>query len=365
MSKVIVTGVTGQIGSQMVDYLLRNTDCEILGTVRRLSVNNHDNIEGVLNERFSLVEMDLSDAHSILSLIEREKPDYFINFAANSFVGTSWTYPVQHMEINAIGVLHQLEAIRKYSPHTRYLNLGSSEEFGDVEESPQNEKTELRPRSPYGASKVAARFLTKVYRDSYDLYALQVWNFNSEGVKRGKEFVTRKISIGVAAAKKALESPTSFGLKKEIEPIKLGNLSSRRDWQDSIDVCDGIWRILNQENYRAELRGLSGKNLIKNLKEYVLSSGKTHSIRDFVKEAFVCAGIKGKWVGAGLDEKYTLEDGAILVEVSADFFRPAEVDLLLGDSKLIRQELGWNPKVHFKELVSRMVNNDIRLLNGK
>ena len=199
MKKIIITGVTGQDGSHMVDYLINNTEHTIIGGVRRLSVKNHQNIEHLLDEpRFFLIDLDVTDAENIDRVISEHKPDYFINFAANSFVGTSWQMPVNHMQTNCMAVLHQLEAIRKHVPDCRYYNAGSSEEFGDVITEPQSEEHPLRPRSPYGASKCAARHLVKVYRDSYNLYAVQGWLFNHEGTRRGVEFVTRKITQHVA-----------------------------------------------------------------------------------------------------------------------------------------------------------------------
>ena len=215
MKKIIITGVTGQDGSNMIDYLLKNTSHTIIGGARRLSVKNHDNIEHVLdNPRFFLIDLDVTDPQNVDRVIAEHKPDYFINFAANSFVGTSWKMPTQHMETNALGVLHQLEAIKRHCPECRYYNAGSSEEFGDVITEPQTEEHPLRPRSPYGASKCSARHLVKVYRDSYDLYAVQGWLFNHEGVRRGVEFVTRKITQNVARISRGYATQQSF------EPLK-------------------------------------------------------------------------------------------------------------------------------------------------
>ena len=184
---VIVTGITGQDGSHMVDYLLENTDYHVVGTARRLSVPNHDNIDHIDNERFKKVYFDLTDNESVQNIVEKYKPKYFINLAAQSFVAASWDIPVATWNANATGVLYILEAIRKFSPETRFYNAGTSEEFGDVQYSPQDEKHQLRPRSPYGAAKAAARHLVKVYRDSYDIYAVQGWLFNHEGTRRGEE----------------------------------------------------------------------------------------------------------------------------------------------------------------------------------
>lgn len=353
MKKVIITGVTGQDGSFMADYLLANTDIDIIAGVRRLSVENHKNIQHIKNNpRFKLIDLDITDPQNVEDVIHKEQPDYFINFAANSFVGNSWTMPVNHMNTNCMAVLYQLEAIRKFAPHCRYYNAGSSEEFGDVVTAPQSEEHPLRPRSPYGAAKAAARHLVKVYRDSYGIYAVQGWLFNHEGTRRGEEFVTRKITKNVARIKKSIEKGLPF------EPLKLGNLDARRDWSDAEDFMDGVWRMLNQ----------------KEPKEYVLSSNETHTIKEFVELAFQAAGIEGIWFGEKLDTLYLLPNylndfigvpQLKLVEIDERFYRPAEVELLLGDSTKARQELEWEPKTSFKNLIDKMVFYDIMLLDAK
>jgi GDPmannose 4,6-dehydratase len=344
MKKIIITGVTGQDGSHMVDYLLKETDHTVIAGVRRLSVQNHDNIEHLMdNPRFSLIDLDVTDAENIDRVISKHKPDYLINFAANSFVGSSWEMPVNHMQTNAMAVLHQLEAIRKHVPHCRYYNAGSSEEFGDVVSTPQDETHPLRPRSPYGAAKCAARHLVKVYRDSYDLYAVQGWLFNHEGTRRGVEFVTRKITRNVARI------ANEFARKEDFEPLKLGNVDSKRDWSDAEDFVKGIWKMLHQEEKP---------------KDYVLSSDETHTIKEFVEEAFNSAGFHRsicRWEGEGVDTRYYHGDD-LLMEVDFKFYRPAEVDLLLGDSTKARRELGWEPKTNFLQLVNKMVKHDIELL---
>lgn len=348
---VIVTGVTGQDGSHMVDFLLANTDLEVFGCVRRLSVNNHTNIKHIKSNRFHLINFDLIDSHSIARVIESIKPDYFINLAAQSFVGSSWDFAQQTWETNATSVLHILEAIRLYHPKCRFYQAGSSEEFGDVAYSPQDEKHPLRPRSPYGASKAAARQLVKVWRESYGIYAVQGWLFNHEGTRRGEEFVTRKISKQVARIKYCHDN------NLPIEPLRLGNLDATRDWSDAEDFVEGIWKMLHQE----------GK-----IKEYVLSSNETHSVREFVQLAFEAAGFHGEWT-KGInpeDEKFVTKsfDGSsliyqVLVVIDPEFYRPAEVDTLWGDSTLARKELNWQPKTSFKELVKKMVKHDISELN--
>ena len=372
---VLITGITGQMGSFMAEKLLKE-GFTIIGTSRRLSVPNNANINQIEGKEKIIFElMDLGDAHSINNIVQKYKPDYFINCAANSFVGTSWDCPEQHFEFNALGVLRQLEAIRKYSPLTRYFNFGSSEEFGNVAYVPQDEQHPARARSPYGASKIAARQIVKVYRESYNLYATQGWSFNYEGTRRAEEFLTRKVTIGVAKIR------NSFRTGEEIAPIELGNVNSKRDWSNCLDTADGVWMQLNQDIYNQNLAaqlftlGLDEEEktkwLSKNIKEYVLSSNETHSIREFVEKAFLAAGIEGRWAGEGVEERfYSLygmsSEGIItLVKINPKFFRPAEVDLLYGNSNLIRQELGWKPKYSFDDLVTSMVKHDLSLISNK
>ena len=342
---VVITGVTGQDGSHMADFLLKNTDLLIFGGVRRLSVYNHENIKHIQSDRFHLINFDLTDSHAIARTVEKLQPDYFINFAAQSFVASSWDFAKQTWATNSTSVLDILEAIRLYKPSCRLYQAGSSEEFGNVLYSPQDEKHPLRPRSPYGASKAASRQLIKVYRDSYNLYAIQGWLFNHEGTRRGEEFVTRKITKNIARIHNALKN------NQEFKPMELGNMEAKRDWSDAEDFIEGVWRMLNQDEYNTEYNGIP--------EEYVFSSNETHTIKEFVEKAFSVAGIKGSWIGENEHTMYISNDNKILVQVNPKFYRPAEVELLLGNSNKARKELNWKPKISFDNLVEKMVECDI------
>lgn len=342
----IVTGVTGQDGSFMVEYLLKNTDLLIFGGVRRLSVYNHENIKQIKSDRFHLINFDLTDAHSISRTIEKLKPDYFINFAAQSFVASSWDFARQTWETNSTAILDILEAIRLYNPSCRLYQAGSSEEFGNILYSPQDENHPLRPRSPYGASKCASRQLIKVYRESYNLYAVQGWLFNHEGTRRGEEFVTRKITKNVARIYHAIKA------NQEFEALELGNIEAQRDWSDAEDFIEGIWMMLNQDKYN---KNYNGSPI-----DYVLSSNETHTIKEFVEKAFNIVGIKGNWIGEGEHMMYILEDKKVLMQINSKFYRPAEVSLLRGKSDKARSDLGWKPNTLFDDLIKKMVEFDIQ-----
>jgi len=348
VKNIIITGVTGQDGSHMADYLLKflredlGQDSFMLhGAVRRLSVKNHENILHLESDpNFTLIDMDLNDAHSIRDVIIDIQPDYFLNFAAQSFVAGSWKYPIQTWDTDANAVLHILESIRRFAPKCKFYNAGSSEEFGDIVTSPQSEEHPLRPQSPYGAAKCAARHLVRVYRESYNLFAVQGWLFNHEGVRRGLDFVTRKISNGVAKIKIALENG------KEPPVLKLGNLDAQRDWTDAEDFMAGVWLMVNN----------------KEPKEYVLASGEMHTVREFVQHALFFAEISYKREGSGSEEKFYTNDGKLIVSVDPKYYRPAEVHQLLGDPTKAEKELGWKRDVNFMGLVQKMVENDIKLL---
>ena len=342
---VVITGVTGQDGSHMVDFLLKNTDYLIFGGVRRLSVYNHENIKHIKSDRFHLINFDLTDSHAISRTVEKLQPDYFINFAAQSFVASSWDFARQTWQTNSTAVLDILEAIRLYKPSCRLYQAGSSEEFGNVQYAPQDENHPLKPRSPYGASKAASRQLVKVYRESYNTYAIQGWLFNHEGTRRGEEFVTRKITKNVARIYNAIKE------NKEFKPLELGNIDAKRDWSDAEDFVEGVWMMLNQDKYNPNYDGTP--------KEYIFSSNETHTIREFAEKAFACAEISGEWIGEKEHEVYLSKDKKVLIQINPKFYRPAEVELLLGDSNRARKELNWQPKISFDKLIEKMVKWDL------
>jgi len=348
MTKILVTGVLGQDGANMAEYLLREVpNARVYGMMRRSANPNFVNTHNFRdNPNFEFIYGDLGDDVSMDKIVKDIQPDYFINFAANSFVGCSWDMPLQVMDTNAIGVLRCLESIRKFKPDCRFYSAGSSEEWGDVDYSPQDIKHPIKPRSPYGASKAAARHLVKVYRESHGIFAVHGILFNHEGTKRGEEFVTRKITKGVARINHEIKN------NKKISPLQLGNLDAKRDWSDSEDFVEGVWLMVNQDKP----------------KDYILSSGETHSIREFAELAFKAAGIEGYWKGVGTEETYNLPNyiaeelnivNPVLLKINKQYFRPAEVELLLGDSTPIREELGWSPKVSFDKLVQKMVEFDL------
>lgn len=349
--KILITGLLGQDGANMSEYLLEDPFNKVFGMIRRVANPNFINCESFLDHpNFQLVYGDLTDEYSLCKLVQDIQPDYFINFAANSFVACSWDMPKQVFDTNALGVMRCLEAIKRYQPNCRFYSAGSSEEFGDVDYSPQDMAHPIKPRSPYGASKAAARHIVKVYRESYDMYAVHGILFNHEGKRRGEEFVTRKITKGVARIKHHIDTKINI---ESFEPIKLGNIYSKRDWSDSEDFMKGVWLMLKQ----------------KEPKDYLLASGVTHTIKEFVERAFKEVDIYGSWVeadGSPLDTRFVWQsdEHRNLVEIDPQFYRPAEVDILQGDASEAREQLGWEPKISFDELVGRMVQWDIEKLRS-
>jgi GDPmannose 4,6-dehydratase len=317
MPKALITGVTGQDGSYLADLLLAK-GYEVVGVVRRTSHHSYERIEHLL-DRIEVVAADLLDQHSLTVVIQDSRPDEVYNLAAQSYVPTSWTQPVLTGEFTALGVTRILEAIRLAHPTARYYQASSSEMFGKVTETPQRESTAFYPRSPYGVAKVYGHWITVNYRESYGLYAVSGILFNHESPRRGIEFVTRKVTDGVARIK--------LGLARE---LRLGNLEARRDWGFAGDYVDAMWRMLQQDQPQ----------------DYVIGSGETHSVRELVELAFAHVGLDYR--------QYVVSD--------PKYHRPAEVDLLLADPSKARRELGWTPTVGFTELVAMMVDADMERL---
>jgi GDPmannose 4,6-dehydratase len=310
----LITGITGQDGSYLAELLLAK-GYRVVGVVRRSSTTPYERISHLVDQ-VELISADLLDQHSLVDAMLECKPDEIYNLAAQSFVQTSWTQPVLTGEFTALGVTRMLEAMRKAAPKARFYQASSSEMFGQVVETPQRESTPYYPRSPYGVAKVYGHWITVNYRESYGLYAVSGILFNHESPRRGLEFVTRKVTDGVARIK--------LGLQKELH---LGNLDARRDWGFAGDYVDAMWRMLQQDKPD----------------DYVVGTGETWSVRQLCELAFECAGL----------------DWNDHVVVDPKFMRPAEVDLLVADPSKARRVLGWEPKTGFKDLVSMMYDADL------
>ena len=318
--RALITGITGQDGSYLAELLL-DKGYEVIGMVRRSSTVNFERIAHV-QDRIEFVAGDLLDEISILNILRDHRPDEVYNLAAQSFVQTSWSQPVLTGETTALGVTRMLDAIRAIDPGIRFYQASSSEMFGKVQQVPQTEATPFYPRSPYGVAKVYGHWITVNYRESYDLHASSGILFNHESPRRGLEFVTRKITHAVAQIK--------LGHQSE---LRLGNLDAQRDWGFAGDYVEAMWLMLQQDEPG----------------DFVVSTEETHSVREFCEIAFGHADLD--W------EKHVVLDER--------FMRPAEVDLLIGDSKLARTVLGWKPKVAFAKLVTMMVDADLALVSGQ
>jgi len=319
MPTALITGITGQDGSYLAELLL-SKGYQVVGVARRSSTVTNERIRHLLDD-ILVVSGDLTDQGSLLSLLEEYRPTEIYNLAAQSFVPTSWNQPALTGDVTALGVTRMLEAIRFVNPKIKFYQASSSEMFGKVVEVPQKETTPFYPRSPYGVAKVYGHWITVNYRESYDLFAVSGILFNHESPRRGLEFVTRKITDGVARIK--------LGLAQE---LRLGNLDARRDWGFAGDYVQAMWLMLQQE--RAD--------------NYVVGMGETHSVREFCEIAFGYVGLDYK--------QYVVQDER--------FYRPAEVDLLVSDPSKARTVLGWEPSVSFRELVTMMVDADLKRLSG-
>ena len=339
MKKAIITGITGQDGSYLAEFLSAK-GYEIHGLIRPHSVPNTDRIEHLLadkslSDRIFLHKGDITDGGCMLSLIEAIRPDEIYNLAAQSHVGDSFVMPRYTADVTGIGTLNILEAIRLSKCGAKFYQASTSELFGGLPQSaPQNEKTPFYPKSPYGAAKLYAYWITVNYREAYGIFAVNGILFNHESPRRGENFVTRKITKTIAkimAGKK--------------DKLALGNLEAKRDWGFAGDYVRGMYLMLQKDCPR----------------DYVLATGETHTVREFAQAAFKAAGINLSWQGSGVDEKgICRKTGKVLVEIDPRFFRPAEVDLLLGDASEAENNLGWRREVDFDGLVEMMVKADLK-----
>jgi GDPmannose 4,6-dehydratase len=335
----LVTGITGQDGSYLAEFLLAK-GYEVWGVVRRTSSLNTSRIAHLLpggsqqNSRFHLAFAELGDSSSLVNILRAVGPDEVYNLGGQSYVKVSFDIPEYTCDVTGMGTIRLLEAIRELDLRPRFFQASSSEMFGKAVESPQSERTPFHPRSPYAVAKVFAHFATINYRESYNLFAVSGIMYNHESPRRGEMFVTRKITLAAARI--------SAGSQQE---LTLGNLEARRDWGFAGDYVDGMWRMMQAEEPV----------------DYVMATGTPHSVREFCEKAFAQAGLPLTWSGKGVDEVGIGPDGRRLVRIDPEFFRPAEVDLLRGDSEKIRNDLGWAPKVDFDQLVRMMVDHDVAL----
>jgi GDPmannose 4,6-dehydratase len=335
MKAALVTGITGQDGSYLAELLL-SKDYNVYGMARYCSERKHERIEHIkTNSKFHLIEGDLTDTarvNSIINSFENYDRVEVYNLGAQSHVKISFDQPEFTANVDALGTLRILEAIRQtnFSSKFRFYQAGTSEMFGKIQDPIQSETTPFYPRSPYGVSKLFAYWITKNYRESYGMYACTGILFNHESERRGPEFVTRKITLGLA------------NWLRSNKPIELGNLDAKRDWGHAEDYVQAMWLMLQQ----------SAPD------DFVIGTGETHSIREFIELACDEIGTTIQWSGEGIDEIGTTPSGAVVVKVNPAFYRPAEVDILIANPEKARKVLGWDPKVSFKDLVKRMINND-------
>ena len=335
MRKAIITGVTGQDGSYLAEFLLAK-GYEVHGLIRRHSTPCTQRLNHIDDAKFFLHYGDVTDSLCLTNLIKKVQPDEVYNLAAQSHVGISFEVPEYTAEATGVSTLKILEVIRQNKPDTKFYQASTSELFGGLPETaPQSEKTPFHPRSPYAAAKLYSYWITINYREAYNIFACNGILFNHESPRRGEDFVTRKISIAVAKICAGMQ-----------DKLSLGNLDAKRDWGFAKDYVEGMWLILQQDKPD----------------DFVLATGETHTVREFVETAFEEVGIKIIWRGAGVEEKgYCAATGKLLVDVNPKYFRPAEVDLLLGDPSKAQKILGWQRKVSFRDLVKLMVQSDLKI----
>lgn len=331
MKNALITGITGQDGSYLAELLLEK-GYEVYGLIRRKSVVDYGNVDHI-KDKIHFIYADMTDAISLITAMKLSNADEVYNLAAQSFVATSWEQPIATADIDAIGVTNMLEAIRIVKPSARFYQASTSEMFGLVQEMPQKETTPFYPRSPYGVAKLYGHWITKNYRESYQLYACSGILFNHESERRGKEFVTRKITDAVARIKLGIQ-----------DYLELGNMDSKRDWGHSKDYVKAMWLMLQQET----------------ADDYVIATNETRTVREFVETAFQHVDITIEWQGSGEQEiGIDKATGKTIVKINPQFFRPAEVDVLLGDPSKAEKNLGWKREISFSELVSRMIQADL------
>lgn len=334
MKRALITGITGQDGSYLAELLLEK-GYEVYGIMRRKSVVGYGNVVHI-KDRIHLIYADMTDLTSLINAVKISQPDEVYNLAAQSFVGTSWEQPAATAAIDALGVTNILDAIRNVKPGARFYQAATSEMFGKVREMPQTEQTPFYPRSPYGVAKLYGYWITKNYRESFDMFACSGILFNHESERRGREFVTRKITYAAACIRQGVQ-----------EYLELGNLDAKRDWGHAQDYVYAMWLLLQNEKPE----------------DYVIASNETRTVREFAQTAFRHAGIELAWEGEGVNEVGRNQaDGRILVRVNPQFFRPAEVELLWGNPAKAEAELGWKRKISFEKLVERMVDSDMKLV---
>ncbi|MCX7642153.1 MAG: GDP-mannose 4,6-dehydratase [Elusimicrobiales bacterium] len=339
MKKALITGIRGQDGAYLAELLLKKR-YKVYGADRRSADSELWRLKELkIDKDIEHIYMDLLEYSNIIDVIKKIKPDEIYNLAAQSFVQASFEQPILTSEIDAIGVLRLLEAIKLYSPHTKFYQASTSEMFGKVQDIPQNEKTPFYPRSPYGVSKLFAHWITINYRESYNMFNCCGILFNHESPLRGVEFITRKTTYTVAMIK--------YGFA---DKLVVGNLDSKRDWGYAKEYVEGMYLMMQQ----------------KKPDDYVLATGETHSIREMIEYAFKYAGFDIVWKGKGIDEKgVDKKTGKVLVEISPKCFRPAEVEILVGDATKAKKILGWEPKVRFEKLIEIMVDADLRRVSQK
>lgn len=336
MKKALITGITGQDGSYLAELLL-DKGYEVYGIWRRKSGVDYGNIEHI-KDKLHLIYADMTDIVSLISAVRQSQPDEVYNLAAQSFVATSWEQPIATADIDAIGVTNMLEAIRAVKPAARFYQASTSEMFGLVQEMPQTEKTPFYPRSPYGVAKLYGHWITKNYRESFDLFACSGILFNHESERRGLEFVTRKITDAAA----------NIRLGKQ-DVLELGNLSAKRDWGHAADYVRAMWLMLQQDHPD----------------DYVIATGETRTVREFAQLAFEHVGIRLEWKGEGVNETgVDTATGKTVVRINERFFRPAEVEVLLGNPAKAESALGWKREISFSELVRRMAERDLARNGG-